>query len=114
MVEQLVRNLLAAQHPRKGLLDHAAVLELAQHELVVARQQRAAGVAVVLGLVGRRAADGREEVVDQDGRLAGDGRGRLAVGEAGRVSEGEYIGVPGEGFWFSMKAKVLRNGASQV
>ena len=64
------------------------------HELVVARQQRAARVAVVLGRE-LRAVVQRAQVVDEDGRLARDGGGRLRVGERRRIAEREDVGELG-------------------
>ena len=92
MVECPSRLLLVTEDAGKGLLGHPAVLELAEHELVVPGQQRAAGVTVVLGRQ-RLLVDEREEVVDEDGGLGSDGGGSLAVGKAGCVAEGKYIGV---------------------
>jgi hypothetical protein len=86
--------LLTAKDAGKGLLGDAAVLELAQHELVVAGEQGAAGVAVVGGAAfpaGQRGG----KVLYQHGGLRRNGRGRLAVGQAGGVADGEDVGELG-------------------
>lgn len=94
VVEQPAGHVLAADagDAGKGLVRDAAVLELAEHELVVARQQGARGVARVAGgeLL---AADGGQQVVDQDGGLRRDGGGRLGVGQRRGVADGEDVGV---------------------
>lgn len=88
VIEDSPRLLLAAKDARESLLGHAAILELTQHELVVAGEKRAAGVAVILGhgcLV--LAGQGGDQVVDEDGRLGGDGSSSLAVREARCVTK---------------------------
>lgn len=94
MVEHPPGHVLAADAGDlgKGLVGHAAVLELAEHQLVVARQQRARRVARVAGLE-LLAADGGQQVVDQDGRLRADGRRGLGVGQRRGVADGEDVGV---------------------
>lgn len=79
MVEHPPGLCLVPQHVRERLLGHTAVLELAEHELIVASEEGAAGVAVVFGLGLLAIYDG-EEVVDEDGCLRCDGGGSLAVG----------------------------------
>lgn len=75
------RRLLTPEDPSKSLLRHTSILELAEHELVVTRQKRAARVTVIGGF-GFLAGHRREEVVNHDGNLCRDCRRRLAVRQA--------------------------------
>lgn len=94
VVEHPPGHVLAADTRDLGerLIGDTAVLELAEHELVVACQQRARGVAGVAGLE-LLAADGGQQVVDQDGGLGADGGCGLGVGQRGGVTDGEDVGV---------------------
>lgn len=92
VVEQLPRHILATDTRKlgEGLLGHTAVLEFAEHQLVVAGQKGARCVAAVAG-VELLAADGSEQVVHEHRCLRCDGGGGLGVGQRGGVAEGEDI-----------------------
>lgn len=94
VVEHPPGHILASDAGNLGerLIRNTAVLELAEHELVVARQQGARGVAGVAGLQ-LLAADGGQQVVNQDGGLGADGGRGLGVGQRGGVTDGEDVGV---------------------
>lgn len=94
VIEDAHGLILAAEDVGKRLLGHAAVLELAEHQLVVACQQRAAGVAIVRGLE-RPTLSRRQQVVHEHGRLRRDRRRRLAVRQARRVAYREHVLVLG-------------------
>lgn len=80
MVEYPSRHILAADTGNLGesLIGDTAVLELTEHELVVASQQRARGVAGITGLK-LLTTNGGQQVVDQDGGLRANGGRGLGV-----------------------------------
>lgn len=94
MVERPARDILAADTRNLGkrLVGNTAVLELAQHQLVMTGQEGARGVAGVAGLQLFPANHG-EQVVNEDGRLGADGGRGLGVGKRRRVTDGEDIRV---------------------